>query len=149
MTNIKTRIQRAAACNSFPDWYVSELCDHDNRWSSDIRVKVTDPNNPTQKTWQSFKMVRVWHRLPDNTWIYGGGWRHHPNITLSMMESHAIEMSFKGWIMGIPHGGAKGGIAFDPPNYSREDIITITCKAVEKAVERNCLGPILIAGRRM
>lgn len=143
LTNILTRIHEAAACNSFPDWYVDELCDHDNRWSTAFRVKVTDPDDAAKRIWQSFKAVRVWHRLPDNRWIYGGGWRHHPSITLSMMESHAIEMSFKGWIMGIPHGGAKGGIAFDPRKYSRDDIANITCKAVDKAMEHNCLGPYL------
>lgn len=143
LTNILTRIHDAASCNSFPDWYIDELCSHDNRWSPTIRVKVTDPDNPSQRIWQSFKIVRVWHRLPDNTWIYGGGWRHHPDVTLSMMESHAIEMSLKGWIMGIPHGGAKGGIAFDPRRYSRDDISEITCKAVDKAMQHNCLGPYI------
>jgi len=143
LTNILTRIREAATFSSFPDWYINELCGHDNRWASDICVKVTNPNNPTQKIWQSFKIVRVWHRLPDNSWIYGGGCRYHPNVTLSMMESHAIEMSLKGWIMGIPHGGAKGGIAFNPRNYSREDVIAITMKYVEKAIERNCLGPYI------
>lgn len=141
LMNILTRIREATVYKSFPNWYIDELCGHDNRWSSDICAKVTDPGNPTKKIWQSFKIVRVWHRLPNNRWIFGGGWRHHPNVTLSMMESHAIEMSFKCWIMGIPHGGAKGGIAFDPRVYSRDDVITITCKAVEKAIRHNCLGP--------
>ncbi|GEM_PF-962905 len=139
--NILTRIHEAASFNSFPDWYINELCGHKNRWSTDICVKVIDPKDPAQRVWQSFKAVRVWHRLPDKRWIYGGGWRHHPDVTLSMMESHAIEMSLKSWIMGIPHGGAKGGIAFDPRKYSREDVISITLKAVKEAVERNSLGP--------
>ena len=141
LMNILSRIREAATYSSFPDWYIDELCGHDNRWSSDICVKVTDPDNPTQKKWQSFKMVRVWHRLPDNSWIFGGGWRHHPNVTLSMMESHSIEMSLKSWIMGVPHGGAKGGIALDPRKYNDDDIIEIVSKAVKKAIKHNCLGP--------
>ena len=92
LTNILTRIHTAADCDSFPDWYINQLCGHKNRWSPTIDVKVTNPADPTQKVWQSFKIVRVWHKLPDNSWIFGGGWRHHPNVTLSMMESHAIEM---------------------------------------------------------
>ena len=141
LTNILTRIHEAAAYNSFPDWYIDQLCTHENIWGSDISVKVTDPQNPAQKIWQVFPMVRIHHRRPDNSWIFGGGWRHHPNVTLEMMKSHAIEMSFKGWIMGIPHGGAKGGIAFDPRKYSKEDTIAIVCKAVEEAIKRNCIGP--------
>ncbi len=43
--------------------------------------------------------------------------------------------------MGIPHGGAKGGVAFDPTQYSEQDLIAITCKTVEEAVEAGVLGP--------
>lgn len=141
LKNVITRIQQAAEYNSFPDWYIAELCTHDDNWSSDIIVNATDLDNPGTKKLQPFKMTRIWHRVPDNSWIFGGGWRHHQSVTPEMMESHAIEMSLKCWIMGIPHGGAKGGIAFDPQKYTQEDLIAIICKAVEKAIERNKIGP--------
>lgn len=106
-------------------------------------VDVSDPPRPGHKRTESFKLVRIRHRVPDNTWITGGGWRHHPDVGISQMESHAIEMSIKCWIMGIPHGGAKGGIAFDPTKYSRDDLIAITKKAVEEAVEAGTIGPYI------
>lgn len=141
--NIRTRIQQAAEYNSFPDWYIMELGTHDKCWGSDLVVNATNPNNPAEKTDQIFPMVRVWNRLPDNSWIFGGGFRYHQNVSEQMMKSHAIEMSWKCWIMGIPHGGAKGGIAFDPRKYTNEDVMAITLKAVEKAIEGNVLGPYL------
>ncbi len=141
LSNIKDRIYQVAGLNSFPDWYIDELCDHDNEWVTHIHEKVADPENPSQKSWQSFEVVRIHHRTPNKSWIYGGGWRHHPNVNREMMKSHSIEMSLKGWIMGIPHGGAKGGIAIDPKKYSRDDLRAIVRKAVDKAIKHNFIGP--------
>lgn len=141
LKNVISRIERVAELAKLPDWYVTELKGFKTRWSTDMLVRINDSANPGKKITRAFKVVRVRHRVPDNRWITGGGWRHHPDVTLSQMESHAIEMSLKCWIMGIPHGGAKGGIAFDPHQYSREDVMAITLKAVDEAIEADMIGP--------
>jgi len=143
LKNILTRIEKVAEIEKFPDWYITELKGFKKRWSTDMLVDVNDPRNPGNKKTESFKVVRSEHRTPDNRWITGGGFRFHPDVTLSQMESHAIEMSFKFWIMGIPHGGAKGGAAIDPAKYSPEDLVAITLKTVEEALEANTIGPFI------
>lgn len=143
LKNVLTRLEKTAQIKGFPDWYITELKGFKKRWSTDMLVDVSDPDRPEKKKAESFKVVRVRHRVPDNRWITGGGWRHHPDVSLSQMESHAIEMSLKCWIMGIPHGGAKGGIAFDPSKYSEEDLQAITIKAATEAIEENTLGPYI------
>ena len=141
LKNIRTRIERAAEIGKFPDWYIVELLGHKNRWGTDQVVDISDPDNPGKKKTISLKIVRVEHRIPDNRWIFGGGFRYHPDVTLSQMESHAMEMSIKSWINGIPHGGAKGGAALDPFKCTEEDLMTITLKIVEEAVEAGVIGP--------
>lgn len=142
LKNIRTRIEKAGEIGKFPDWYITELLGFKRRWSTDLVLDVTDIKTGKKIT-ETFKQVRVWHRLPDNRWIYGGGERYHEDVTLSQMESHAMEMSFKKWIQGIPEGGSKGGIAFDPSKRTEEDIISITIKGVEEAIEANILGPYI------
>ena len=141
LKNIRMRIEKAGEIGEFPDWYITELLGFKRRWSTDMLVDVADPERPSRKKTQSFKVVRVQHRTPDNRWITGGGQRYHEDVTLSQMESHAMEMSLKFWIMGVPHGGSKGGVTFDPTKYSQEDLIAITVKMVEEAIEADIIGP--------
>ncbi len=143
LKNILTRIEKVAEIERFPDWFLMELKGFDSRWSNDFLVDVNNPDKPGTTKTESFKLVRVRHRLPHKRWIYGGGFRYHPDVTLSQMESHAIEMSIKKWMMGIPEGGSKGGITIDPTRYGREDLIAITTKAIDKAIEYNQIGPNL------
>ncbi|OHA06735.1 MAG: hypothetical protein A3I44_02630 [Candidatus Sungbacteria bacterium RIFCSPLOWO2_02_FULL_51_17] len=143
LKNIRTRIELAGEIGKLPDWYVLELTGFKRRWSTDMIVDLTDPADPTKTKAQAIKVVRVQHRTPDNRWVTGGGERFHPDVTLSQMESHAIEMSFKDWIFGIPHGGSKGGAAFDPRSVSEKDLIAIVLKIVSEAIEENILGPYI------
>ena len=143
LKNVLLKIDQAVEISRLPDWYHTELRGFKSRWSTDMLVEVSDPEKPGYKKTQSFKVVRVRHRTPDNSWITGGGHRYHPDVGLSQMESHAVEMSIKSWIMGIPHGGSKGGIALDPSKLSWEDLAAITVKCVQEAIEAGTIGPML------
>lgn len=143
LKNIRTRIERAGRIGNFPDEYVLELMGFKQRWSTDVIIDISDPKSPAGTRTESIKLVRVWHRRPDNKWIFGGGFRIHPDVTLAQMESHAIEMSMKDWIFGIPHGGSKGGAAFNPQAFSERDLIAIVVKITEAAVEAGVIGPYI------
>lgn len=140
LKNIRTRIEKAGEIGKFPDWYITELLGFKRRWSTDFILDITDKKTGKRRT-EAFKMVRVWHRLPNNRWLYGGGFRFHEDVTLSQMESHAIEMSLKGWIHGLGQGGSKGGLAIDPNKYTDTDMLAICNKVIEEAVEANVIGP--------
>lgn len=140
LKNIRGRIEKAGEIGKFPDWYITELLGFKRRWSTDFILDITDKVTGKKKT-EAFKMVRVWHRLPNNRWLYGGGFRFHEDVTLSQMESHAIEMSVKGWIHGLRQGGSKGGLAIDPTKYTDDAMQAICNKAIEEAVEANVIGP--------
>ncbi|MBN1233483.1 MAG: Glu/Leu/Phe/Val dehydrogenase [Candidatus Coatesbacteria bacterium] len=57
---------------------------------------------------------------------YKGGLRFHPAVDLDEVRALATWMTWKSAITGIPYGGAKGGIAFDPTQYSKTEIERIS-----------------------
>ncbi|MBI3086132.1 MAG: glutamate dehydrogenase, partial [candidate division NC10 bacterium] len=48
-----------------------------------------------------------------------GGVRYHPDVTLDEITALAMLMTWKCALMGLPYGGAKGGIPCDPRAMSR------------------------------
>ena len=47
-----------------------------------------------------------------------GGLRFHPQVTIDEVEALALWMSIKCALVGLPFGGAKGGIEVDPKTLS-------------------------------
>jgi len=57
---------------------------------------------------------------------FKGGLRFHPAVNLSEVRALAAWMTWKSAIIGIPFGGAKGGIQIDPSKYSKGELERIT-----------------------
>lgn len=57
---------------------------------------------------------------------YKGGLRYHPAVDIDEVRALATWMTWKSAIMGIPFGGAKGGIQLDPSRYSASELEHIT-----------------------
>ena len=55
-----------------------------------------------------------------------GGIRYHPDVTLDEMRAMAMWMTWKCAVVGIPFGGAKGGVACDPSTLSRRELENLT-----------------------
>ncbi len=55
-----------------------------------------------------------------------GGVRYHPDVTLEEVTGLAMLMTWKCALMGLPYGGAKGGIACDPRAMSRGELERMT-----------------------
>ena len=55
-----------------------------------------------------------------------GGIRYHPKVDLSETAALAMLMTFKCALMGVPLGGAKGGIQVDPNDLSRQELQSLT-----------------------
>jgi glutamate dehydrogenase (NAD(P)+) len=57
---------------------------------------------------------------------YKGGLRFHPSVDIDEVRALATWMTWKSAIMDIPFGGAKGGIQFDPADYSARELERIS-----------------------
>ena len=55
-----------------------------------------------------------------------GGIRYAPNVNLGEVTALAILMSWKSAIVGLPYGGAKGGVAIDPNPLTRAEKQRVT-----------------------
>lgn len=57
---------------------------------------------------------------------YKGGLRFHPSVDIDEVRALATWMTWKSAIINIPFGGAKGGIQFDPGDYSTRELERIS-----------------------
>jgi glutamate dehydrogenase (NAD(P)+) len=57
---------------------------------------------------------------------YKGGIRYHQNVDLGEVAGLAALMTFKNSVLGLPYGGAKGGITVDPRKLSRTEKQNLT-----------------------
>ena len=55
-----------------------------------------------------------------------GGIRYHPSVSLNEVKALAMWMTWKCAVVGIPYGGAKGGVICDPKGMSQQQLETLT-----------------------
>src|SRR5580700_3696110 len=67
-----------------------------------------------------FKGYRVQHN--NILGPFKGGMRYAPMVTLDEVKALATMMTWKGSLMGLPYGGGKGGIKFDPRTMSPSEL---------------------------
>ncbi len=70
---------------------------------------------------------------------YKGGIRYHPDVELGEVSGLAALMTWKCSLLGLPYGGAKGGIACDPSEMSEIELEAVTRKYVRMLMPN--IGP--------
>jgi glutamate dehydrogenase (NAD(P)+) len=83
-------------------------------------LEVSIPTRMDDGTVRVFRGYRVHHntsRGPSK-----GGIRYHPSVTLDEVKALAMWMTWKCAVVGIPFGGAKGGVVVDPAELSRFEL---------------------------
>ena len=68
-----------------------------------------------------------------------GGIRFHPGVTLEEVQALALWMTIKCAVVGLPYGGAKGGVIVDPKRLSRLELERLS-RAYVRALA-DFLGP--------
>lgn len=88
---------------------------------------------------RSFAGYRVQHHL-----VFGptkGGIRYHPDVTVGEVAALAMWMSWKCALVGLPFGGAKGGVTCDPRTMSIGEIERLTRRFTQELIP--IIGPQL------
>lgn len=89
-----------------------------------LEVKVAVPVRMDDGTLQVFDGYRVQHSTALGP--AKGGIRYHPSVAPDATRSLAQLMTWKTALVGLPFGGAKGGIACDPAQMSRAEVERLT-----------------------
>jgi glutamate dehydrogenase (NAD(P)+) len=68
-----------------------------------------------------------------------GGIRYHPGVTLDEVKALAMWMTWKTAVVGLPFGGAKGGVVCDPKKMSRGEVERLTRRYTSEIIR--FIGP--------
>ncbi len=100
-------------------------------------IEVSVPITLDDGSVRAFTGYRVTHSVARGP--SKGGLRFHPDVTLDEVKALAMGMTWKCALMGLPFGGAKGGIPCDPAAMSIGEIERMTRRFTSEIV--NELGP--------
>jgi glutamate dehydrogenase (NAD(P)+) len=100
-------------------------------------VSVSIPVYMDNETIEVFQGYRVTHNIARGP--SKGGIRYHPDVTIDEVKALAMWMTWKCALMGIPFGGAKGGVICNPKELSPGELERMTRRFTSEIV--NEIGP--------
>jgi glutamate dehydrogenase (NAD(P)+) len=100
-------------------------------------VEVSIPTSLDDGSVRAFTGYRVTHNIARGP--SKGGIRYHPDVTLDEVKALAMWMTWKCSLMGLPFGGAKGGVICDPKTMSRVELERMTRRFTSEII--NEIGP--------
>ena len=103
----------------------------------DRAMIVSVPTRMDNGTVHVFTGYRVQHN--DVLGPFKGGIRYHPEVNLGEVSALAMWMTWKCSLVGLPLGGAKGGISCDPAELSRQELQSMTRRYTAEIL--NFIGP--------
>ena len=95
-------------------------------------VVVSVPVNMDDGSTEVFQGYRVQHHLTLGP--TKGGTRFSANLDVGEVAALAIWMSWKCALVGLPYGGAKGGVACDPPSLSIRELEAVSRRYMQEMI---------------
>ncbi|NBW86957.1 MAG: glutamate dehydrogenase, partial [Planctomycetia bacterium] len=92
-------------------------------------VQVQIPIERDSGELATFIGYRVQHN--DARGPFKGGLRYHPQVDLDEVRTLAALMTWKTAVVNVPYGGAKGGVAIDPAQFSLRELERVTRRFVD------------------
>ncbi len=107
-------------------------------------VAVTLPVHRDDGSLTVFTGYRVQHHLALGP--TKGGTRFHPSVTMGEVAALAMWMSWKCALVGLPYGGAKGGVALNPRDLSKRELEAVSRRYMQELIpfvgpHTDILGP--------
>ena len=100
-------------------------------------VEVSIPTSMDDGSTEVFQGYRVTHNVARGP--SKGGIRYHPDVTQDEVKALAMWMTWKCALMGIPFGGAKGGVVCDPKKLTLNELQRMTRRYTSEII--NEIGP--------
>jgi glutamate dehydrogenase (NAD(P)+) len=100
-------------------------------------VEVSIPVTMDDGRIEVFTGYRVTHNVARGP--SKGGIRYHPDVTLDEVKALSMWMTWKCALMGIPFGGAKGGVICNPKILSERELQGLTRRYTSEII--NEIGP--------
>lgn len=100
-------------------------------------LEVSIPVRMDDGSLRVFKGYRVRH--DDTLGPTKGGIRYHPSVNMSEVKALAFWMTCKCAVMGLPYGGAKGGIQVNPKELSHLELERLSRGFIEQIAD--FIGP--------
>jgi len=100
-------------------------------------MTVSIPVRMDEGSIRTFEGYRVTHNIARGP--SKGGIRYHPDVTLDEVKALAMWMTWKCALMGIPFGGAKGGVVCDPKRLSVGELERLTRRYTTEIITE--IGP--------
>jgi glutamate dehydrogenase (NAD(P)+) len=100
-------------------------------------VEVSIPTSMDDGSVRAFTGYRVTHNIARGP--SKGGIRYHPDVTADEVKALAMWMTWKCSLMGLPFGGAKGGVVCDPKAMSLGELERMTRRFTSEII--NEIGP--------
>jgi glutamate dehydrogenase/leucine dehydrogenase len=98
--------------------------------------RIIEVSLPIQMENGSIKVFRG-YRVQHNNILgpYKGGLRYHAKVDMDEVKALAFWMTMKNAVVGVPFGGAKGGIALDPKSLSEIELEKLTRQFSRKLLD--------------
>jgi glutamate dehydrogenase (NAD(P)+) len=100
-------------------------------------VAVSIPTRMDDGSVHVFEGFRVTHNVARGP--AKGGIRYHHDVTLEETKALSMWMTWKCALMGLPFGGAKGGVVVNPKELSEEELQRMTRRYTSEII--NLIGP--------
>ena len=100
-------------------------------------VEVSIPVRMDDGSTRVFDGYRVTHNVARGP--SKGGIRYHPDVTRDEVKSLSMWMTWKCALMGLPFGGAKGGVVCNPKTLTRGELERMTRRFTTEII--NEIGP--------
>lgn len=123
--NALEQLKNASAIASFDPAVIARLSEPEQVFQFKISVAMDDG---TTREFDGYRVQWNSSRGP-----FKGGIRFHPKADLDEVKALALWMTMKTATVGIPYGGAKGGIAVDPKTLSVSELERL-CRGYVRAL---------------
>ena len=130
--SVRGMFDRAARALGVPDDLVETI----RECKSVIQLRFPVRLRGRYENFCGWRAVHSEHRLPVK-----GGIRYAAFVDQQEVEALAALMTFKCALVDVPFGGAKGGLAIRPEDYTEEELEQITRRFTQELADRGYISP--------